>query len=70
LWAEALVKYRDPEVADDWVARPGRSLHEKGLAVDLGGDLELAVSLIARLGLPLHRPLPNEEWHFELTGSR
>jgi hypothetical protein len=70
LWADAVAKYRDPEIADDWVARPGTSLHERGLAADLGGDLALAASLVERLELPLYRPLPNEEWHFELVGSR
>ncbi len=66
LWADALARYGDPEVADDWVARPGTSMHERGLAVDLGGDVELAAEIAAQLGLPLHRPLPNEPWHFEL----
>jgi hypothetical protein len=70
LWADALAKYGDPEVADNWVAPPGRSMHERGLAVDLGGDLELAVRLIDELRLPLWRPLANEPWHFELEGSR
>jgi hypothetical protein len=40
------------------------------MAVDLGGDLSLAVRLITRMHLPLWRPLPNEPWHFELNGSR
>lgn len=66
LWADALARYGDAEAADDWVARPGSSMHEKGLAIDLGGDLELARALVERLDLPLHRPLPNEPWHFEL----
>lgn len=70
LWEAALAEYGSAEAADDWVARPGSSMHERGLAVDLGGDLALAVRLIDRLGLPLHRPLPNEPWHFELIGSR
>jgi LAS superfamily LD-carboxypeptidase LdcB len=70
LWADALAKYGDPEVADNWVAPPGRSMHERGLAVDLGGDLDLAVSLVDELQLPLWRPLANEPWHFELVGSR
>lgn len=70
LWNQALARYGDPEVADDWVARPGHSMHEKGLAVDLGGDLERAAATAATLGLPLHRPLPHEPWHFELIGSR
>lgn len=66
LWADALVRYGDPELADDWVARPGTSMHEKGLAVDLGGDLDLAARLVQQLGLPLHRPLAHEPHHFEL----
>lgn len=70
LWAEALVKHGSPEAADDWVAPPGSSMHERGLAVDLGGDVELAAALVAELDLPLWRPLSNEPWHFELRGSR
>lgn len=67
LWDAALDRYGDPETADDWVAPPGSSAHELGRAVDLGGDLDLAVELTRRLGLPLHRPLPHEPWHFELV---
>jgi hypothetical protein len=70
LWADALSRYGRPEVADDWVARPGHSMHERGLAVDLGGDLALAADLIDELALPLSRPLANEPWHFELRGAR
>jgi hypothetical protein len=70
LWSEALVKYGSPEAADDWVAPPGSSMHERGLAVDLGGDVERAAQLVHDLGLPLWRPLPHEPWHFELLGSR
>ncbi len=70
LWNEALRAHGSAEAADDWVARPGTSMHEKGLAVDLGGDLAQAVRLIDELDLPLHRPLPHEPWHFELSGSR
>lgn len=69
-WADALQEHGSPEAADDWVARPGSSMHEKGLAVDLGGDLDEAVRLIEELGLPLYRPLPHEPWHFELSGTR
>lgn len=70
LWAEALATYGDAERADDWVARPGGSMHERGLAVDLGGDLALAVRTVDVLGLPLVQPLANEPWHFELAGAR
>ncbi|MGH2754447.1 MAG: D-alanyl-D-alanine carboxypeptidase family protein [Actinomycetota bacterium] len=70
LWSNALARHGSPEAADDWVARPGHSMHERGLAVDLGGDLALAARLVGELGLPLYRPLANEPWHFELVGSR
>ena len=70
LWQEALAKYGSAEAADDWVAPPGHSMHERGLAVDLSGDLSLAVELVDRLRLPLWRPMDHEPWHFELTGSR
>jgi zinc D-Ala-D-Ala carboxypeptidase len=70
LWERALNRYGNSETADNWVAPPGASMHERGLAVDLGGDLSLAVALIAREHLPLWRPLPNEPWHFELVGTR
>ena len=66
LWSDAMTRYGSAELADDWVARPGTSMHEKGLAVDLGGDLDLAVRLVRDLSLPLHRPLSHEPWHFEL----
>ena len=70
LWAEALSVYGSPESADDWVAPPGSSMHERGFAVDLGGDLATADRLVRSLGLPLHNPLPNEPWHYELIGAR
>jgi hypothetical protein len=70
LWDRALARYGSPEAADDWVAPPGHSMHERGLAVDLGGDLLQAAALVDSLGLPLYRPLANEPWHFELVGSR
>jgi len=34
LWKDALKKYGSAEKADDWVARPGTSKHETGLAFD------------------------------------
>jgi D-alanyl-D-alanine dipeptidase len=34
-WENALKKYGDPEIADDWVARPGQSRHQTGKALDL-----------------------------------
>jgi hypothetical protein len=70
LWERALQHYGDPDAANDWVAPPGASMHERGMAVDLGGNLRLAMDLIQELELPMWRPLPNEPWHFELLGSR
>jgi hypothetical protein len=70
LWKGALQRYGSPEAADNWVAPPGGSMHERGLAVDLGGDLQLATRIVAQQHLPLWRPLANEPWHFELIGSR
>ena len=69
LWSDALATYGSAEQADDWVARPGSSMHEQGLAVDLGGDLLLARRLVSELRLPLHQPLAHEPWHFELIDS-
>lgn len=69
LWERALQEHGTPEAADDWVARPGSSMHERGLAVDLGGDLGLAARLIRELHLPLRRPMSWEPWHFELAGG-
>lgn len=70
LWTRALQQYGSAEAADNWVAPPGHSMHQRGLAVDLGGDLALAASLVEDLGLPLWRPLAYEPYHFELAGSR
>jgi len=44
-------------------AKPGESQHERGLAVDFGGDLDLAAKLGAKHGLV--RTVPKEPWHFE-----
>lgn len=68
LWNDALRKYGSAAKARKWVAPPGRSRHEKGLAADLGGDINLAAKLAGQFGL--HRPMAHEPWHFELKGSR
>ena len=70
LWEDAIGRYGSPAAAARWVARPGSSMHERGLAVDLAGDVDYAARLVEQLRLPLHRPLPHEPWHFELAGSR
>lgn len=68
LWNAALAKYGSAAKARKWVAPPGRSNHEKGNAVDFGGDLKLVARLAPGLGL--HQPLSNEPWHYEPVGSR
>jgi hypothetical protein len=71
LWAAALDKYGDPEVADNWVARPGTSNHERGMAGDLGfgnrAAREWAHANAAAFGL--HFPMSWEPWHIELSGQ-
>jgi D-alanyl-D-alanine carboxypeptidase/Transglycosylase SLT domain len=46
-------------------AKPGTSRHEFGLAVDFGGDLDLAAELAERYGL--QNTVPGEPWHYELS---
>lgn len=70
LWQAALAKYGDPEIADNWVARPGKSNHGRGIAADLGfadaGARQWAHANAARYGL--HFPMEWEPWHVEPTG--
>lgn len=68
LWQDALKKYGSPEAARKWVAPPGRSRHNMGLAADLGGDLSWAHAHAAQFGLRF--PLGNEAWHVEPVGAR
>lgn len=72
LWEDALAKYGDPEIADNWVARPGNSNHEKGVAADLqfadDAARRWAHDNAAKYGLVF--PLGNEPWHVELAGVR
>lgn len=72
LWAGALKKYGSAAAARKWVAPPGKSLHGKGLAGDLGfsdaATRKLVHSSAAKYGLQF--PLGNEPWHIEPIGSR
>lgn len=56
----------------NWIALPGRSNHQHGLAADLSygsqGDIDWVHANAARFGL--HFPLGNENWHVEVMGSR
>lgn len=70
LWQAALAKYGDPEIADNWVARPGKSNHGRGIAADLGfadaSARQWAHANAARFGL--HFPMEWEPWHIEPLG--
>lgn len=46
-------------------AIPGTSKHERGLAIDIGGDKVLARELAPRFGLGL--TVSGEDWHFEVV---
>lgn len=71
LWDEALRKYGDPEIADNWVARPGTSRHERGEAGDLqfadDATRQWAHQNAARFGLTF--PMAHEPWHIERVRS-
>lgn len=68
LWDAAVKKYGSPEAAQKWVAPPGHSNHNRGLAVDLGGDIQLAHQLAAQFGLVF--PMSWEPWHIEPLHAR
>jgi len=80
LFADAVAKYGSPAAARKWVAPPGSSQHNKGMAVDFGaaggGLLRDANSREAkwlqknaeRFGL--HLPMSWEPWQVEMAGSR
>lgn len=72
LWAEALKKYGSPKKARKWVAPPGHSKHELGLANDLKfadpATRAWAHQHAGEYGLIF--PLANEAWHVEPIGAR
>lgn len=72
LWLQALRKYGSPEAARRWVAPPGRSNHNKGLAADLAYNSDTARQWIhqnaGNYGLSF--PLKNENWHVEDASAR
>ncbi|WP_019403037.1 MULTISPECIES: M15 family metallopeptidase [unclassified Chelatococcus] len=78
LFDQALAKYGSEQAARKWVAPPGRSRHNFGMAVDLGygqkgtpiyDEVRQWVHQNAnRFGL--HFPMAHEPWHVEPIGSR
>lgn len=71
LWQEALKKYGSEAKARKWVAPPGRSKHEKGLALDVDRNTVKLLETTGILGKHnFTRPLSNEPWHIEFgSGS-
>ncbi|MQT13638.1 phage tail length tape measure family protein [Segnochrobactrum spirostomi] len=72
LWADAVAKYGSESAARKWVAPPGSSNHNRGLAADLSYSSADARSWAhdnaGRYGLSF--PLDNEAWHVEPLGLR
>lgn len=68
LWADALKKYGDPEIADNWVARPGTSKHESGLAADLSFADAATKKWFHENAAKynLYFPMEHEPWHIQL----
>lgn len=80
LYEAALKKYGSPAAARQWVAPPGRSMHNKGLAVDFGAagggllrdpnsrEAQWLKANAAKFGLDV--PMSWEPWQVELAGAR
>lgn len=72
LWNGALAKYGSEDEARNWVAPPGSSNHNYGVAVDLGLETDDATDWAhanaARFGLQF--PMDWEPWHIEPIGVR
>lgn len=66
LYAQAKIDH--PQDPGMWVAPPGQSNHNRGLAADLGGDIGYAHQIAAQLGLTF--PMSWEPWHIEPAGLR
>lgn len=80
LWENALAKYGSPEAARKWVAPPGKSQHNFGMAVDFADasgsllrdpnsrEARWIAENAARFGLAV--PMSWEPWQVELAGAR
>lgn len=80
LYDAAIKKYGSPEAARKWVAPPGRSKHNSGMAVDFANadghmlrdansrEAQWIKANAARFGLAV--PMSWEPWQVELAGSR
>ena len=71
LYENALKKYGSPEAARKWVAPPGNSRHNYGLAVDFGYGTPAAKEYVHNVAqnYGLHFPMSWEDWHIEPIGA-
>ncbi|ALF02047.1 MULTISPECIES: phage tail length tape measure family protein [Salipiger] len=71
LWEKALAKYGNPAEARKWVAPPGNSRHNFGLAADLQyGSSSIEEWFHANAGrFGLGYRMDNEPWHIEPTAA-
>ena len=69
LYNDALEKYGSPEAARKWVAPPGKSMHNFGLAADLsyGSDAARAWAHENAPSFGLAFRMAHEPWHIELN---
>lgn len=72
LYQDALEKYGSPEAARKWVAPPGKSQHNHGLAADLryGSDEARTWAHNNAPSFGLHFRMGHEPWHVELDPNR
>ena len=71
IFADGVRKHGSVEAARKWVAPPGRSLHNFGMAADLERDpvaLRWIHANADRFGLKF--PLGHEDWHIEMVETR
>lgn len=72
LYRAAIQKYGSPEAARRWVAPPGRSQHNFGMAADLRYGSKAAREWVHQNAgqFGLHFPMAHENWHVEMIGGR
>jgi hypothetical protein len=72
LYAQAIQKYGSEQAARRWVAPPGKSRHNHGIAADLAfatdADRQWAHENAAQFGLNFR--MGHEPWHIELIGGK
>lgn len=67
LWNQALAKYGSASAARKWVAPPGSSMHNKGLAADLCNSTPAVRTAAGKHGLTFR--MGHEPWHVEPNGA-